>query len=883
MADPNQPRKAAPASGVVRSGRGAPRIPGLAPRLALARVALLWERIWRSLWPAACVLGAFTAIALFDILPALPGWLHLLVLLGFLGGFGYLAWQGGRSIRTPSRAAGQRRLETASGLSHRPLFTLEDDLAGGRGDAAAEAVWQAHRRRMAALAASLRIGWPSPGVADRDPWAVRAVVVLMLVVGLGVAGTNTPDRLVRAMVPQFQIASASAPTLDVWITPPAYTRIAPLFLDPAAEGDDLALPAGSRLTAHVNGGSDLPDLVIDAAATPFERIGPENYRIERDLDSGDRLAIAQDGENLGAWAMRVLPDEPPEAVFANPPEATQRHHLQVDYAASDDYGIEALSLHVELVMRDDAEPLVIDLQTPRQEPRSAEDTLFRDLTPHPWAGLEARLTVRAEDAAGQTGASETITMKLPERPFTHPVAIDVIKARRLLVLVPDDTAITVDAIDAIAGAPERFDDDAGVYLSLRTARQRLDQAPNDAAAITEVQDSLWEVALRLEEGDLSVAERDLEQAREELARALEEGATPEEIQEAIKRLEEALERYMQALAENMQNTNPDGDNELPQFDPNDMARLDLQRMLEQIRKMAEAGQMETAKQMLESLERMLQNMQAGRMPSQQAQQMQRGQQIMKGIGDLIQRQTDLLDRTFKLDQDQRRAAEQGQQSSPRSLERLPLDQRPFGQQQFGQQQGQPQQGQPQQGQPGRQQQQAGQPSDQPSDAQARALEAIQRALRQALGEMMTQLGEFLGEVPQTMGQAEQAMRRAAEALASNQPGNAMAPETEALEKLQEGAQSAMQQMAQQFGMMGMGMGTGEDVDEEGLAGQFRDPLGRGRGSGIYGSLDGRDVKVPEEMELQRARDILEELRRRSGEQERPTDELDYIDRLLERF
>jgi uncharacterized protein (TIGR02302 family) len=853
------------ASGPVRTGRAAPRIPGLGLRLTLARAALLWERLWRALWPAATVLGLFLALAFMDILPALPGWLHLLALFGFAGAIGTLAWRGGRGVRVPGRSAARRRLETASGLDHRPLATLEDSLAGGRGDPAAEAVWRVHRRRMAALAASLRVGVPSPGVAGRDPWALRAAVLLLVVIGVAMAGSRAPERLARALTPQFQLASTTAPTLDVWITPPAYTRIAPLFLDPASQ-EDLALPAGSRLTAHINGGSDVPGLRIDGETAPFERIGPENFRIERTLERGERLAIEQGGDSLGDWAMRMLADSPPQAVFVNPPEATQRHHLQVDFAASDDYGIEGLELRVALAIRDGDEPLVIDLQEQREDPREAEDTLFRDLTPHPWAGMDVRLTLFAKDAAGQTGESETIAMKLPERPFSHPVAIDIIKARRLLTLVPDEPAVTVDALDAIAGAPERFNDDAGVYLSLRSARQRLDQDSGNPAAIAEVQESLWEIALRLEEGDLSVAERDLERAREELAKALEDGAPPEQIAEAIKKLEEALQRYMQALAENMSGN--DAETDLPEFDPSDLARMDLQRMLEQIRRMAEAGQMETAKQMLENLERMLQNMRAGRMPSQQAQQMQRGQQIMKGLGDLIQRQTDVLDRTFQLDQ-QRRGTEPGNGERPRgSLERMPLDRRPFGN--------------PQQSPSPRDQAQAGQPPGPPSDRQTRALEAVQRALRQALGEIMVQLGEFLGDVPQTMGQAEQAMRRAADALASNQPGDAIAPETEALEKLQEGAQSAMQQMARQFGM-GIGMGNGQEVDEEGLAGQFRDPLGRGRGSGIYGSLDGRDVKVPEEMELQRARDILEELRRRSGEQNRPDDELDYIDRLLERF
>jgi len=41
--------------------------------------------------------------------------------------------------------------------------------------------------------------------------------------------------------------------------------------------------------------------------------------------------------------------------------------------------------------------------------------------------------------------------------------------------------------------------------------------------------------------------------------------------------------------------------------------------------------------------------------------------------------------------------------------------------------------------------------------------------------------------------------------------------------------------------------------------------------------------VPNASDLQRARRILEELRRRSGQRSRPVFELEYIERLLRRF
>jgi hypothetical protein len=64
-------------------------------------------------------------------------------------------------------------------------------------------------------------------------------------------------------------------------------------------------------------------------------------------------------------------------------------------------------------------------------------------------------------------------------------------------------------------------------------------------------------------------------------------------------------------------------------------------------------------------------------------------------------------------------------------------------------------------------------------------------------------------------------------------------------------------------------------------GAGQDPLGRQQG--VNGSPFGGDVKVPTQSELQRARNILLELRRRAAERARPQQELDYIDRLLKQF
>src|SRR5437660_1416427 len=151
-------------------------------RLRLATLAILWERLWPALWPAIALVGLFLVLALADLFRLLPGWLHAALLAGFalaiLVFLGRAAWR----LRPPGIAAARRRLERASGLEHRPLTALADRLAGGGNDPQAAALWAAHRTRMAAATRRLRIGLPEAGLAAIDPFALRAALVLLLLI-----------------------------------------------------------------------------------------------------------------------------------------------------------------------------------------------------------------------------------------------------------------------------------------------------------------------------------------------------------------------------------------------------------------------------------------------------------------------------------------------------------------------------------------------------------------------------------------------------------------------------------------------------------------------------------------------------------------------------
>ena len=840
-----------------------PSMPRL--RLALAWGVEMWERLWRVLWPAATVVALFVAVALLDVFRALGGWGHTIVLAGFaLALLAAVAWLV-RGLRWPGPVTAQRRLERDSRIPHRPLTALTDHQATGLADAGSRALWTAYLSRQYALAGRLRVALPAPEVARLDPFALRGLVGLLLVLAIVASGTDWRGRLGDAFDPRFPPAAAAVPpSLDVFITPPAYTRVPPIYLRPAAPSDDgteaadagvVSVPVGSTLLARVTGGEDAPTLIIGSTLSEFEDLDGRSFEIERAVHFGERLAVEQDGTELGAWPITVVPDTPPEIDFAEPPSATERGALRLSYVAFDDYGLEAVRarvvLHPDVEIAVDLPPIDLDLTLPGHWPLEADGVGFFDLTPHPWAGLDVLVRLSAADAPGRVGSSPSVRMTLPERIFNHPVARAIIEQRRTLMLQPGQFIEVSEALEDLSARPDRYYDDTAVFLALRTVVWRLRFTDDLAAAIDPVQRLLWDTALRIEDGDLSLAERELRDIQQRLMEALASDASDEEIRALMDELRAAMDRYLQALAETMMEQMAEG--EMPPIvDPNSIIdSQQLGEMLDRIEDLSQSGAREAAQEMLSQLQQLMENLNAGIMP-----QMQSGENpamgLLEDLQNLARAQQELLDQTFQQSQQDGRPGQPGEQ---------------------GRQQGGPsnQSGRPG-GQPGQMPGQQG-PGQLPGPLADGA--ATQEALRRALGELMLDMGEMMGDIPAPLGRAEQAMRESSQALGAGQPGEAVGPQTEAVDELQQGMQSFVDQLLEQMAESGMPMGV---TGQQPLPG--RDPLGRPMNRGAF---DTDDVHIPDEADLQRARRILDELRRRLGERHRPELELDYIERLLRRF
>ena len=462
----------------------------------------------------------------------------------------------------------------------------------------------------------LRVGWPRPGLAARDPRALRGLLAVALVACLVVAGGEAPQRVAAALQPAWIPAPAPPTTqLQAWITPPAYTRLAPVFLK--NEGGAVSVPAGSHLTVSVTGGTGEPVLTLAGANHAFQALDGASFQADLDLNAGGRLAVHRDGRDLSSWALTVVADSAPVVSWPEPPGVASGEaripRTRLPWRVSHEYGVASLDAELHLRDRPDAPALVVPIPLPGGNPKAAKGVQMQDLTAHPWAGLPVVGRLVARDAPGLTGTSTDETFSLPERRFQNLVARALMEIRKQLTLKPDDRLAPVQELDRLGALPEVWDNDLGAYLNLAAIAALLERGQG-APAVEEAQGRMWELAIHLEEGATERTARALEQARKALRESLDAQKRGDKVDQAeldrrMKELQDALQKHLQALAEQARR-NPDTE----QFDPaaHPLDTRDMQRLAEQMREAARQGRMEEANRDMAELEKLLDEMKNAR-------------------------------------------------------------------------------------------------------------------------------------------------------------------------------------------------------------------------------------------------------------------------------
>ena len=860
-----------------------------------ARLAHLWERLWRALVPALVVVGLFLCASWLGLWMDLPRGGRLLgvvafgiLLLGSLVGL--------RHLRPLSRADALGRIDRASALGHRPASVLDDTLANAGHDPGTAALWALHRRRAEAQARHLRVGTVSPRAVEVDRYALRAGVLVALFACAFVAG---PERYARtAAAFDWGLGGGEGPgfRLDAWIDPPAYTGKPPVLLDLASERtrDEahpqvVEAPAGSTLIVRSSGGASQVEasglLVPPPAADPQAKqaaqpgapgqartgdTGPQAAGdVERRfvLRGNGHLVLRHGGSLRGSFDLAAIPDQPPTIALRAVPKANARGSLTLAYTVGDDYGVAKAEAMFARPSIDGAppsgsslvDPPVMALSVPSTQGGSGDGETTDDLSDHPWAGARVTMTLVAHDEGGNEGRSDPVEITLPQKTFNNPLARALVEQRRDLVLDPDHRAGVGAALGAWMIEPDAFKTGVPTYLGLRFASDSLARAGSKADLVA-VADFLWAMALQIENGDLSDAERALRNAEKDLRDAIDRKAPDAEIKKLTQAMQAAMDKFLSELAQQQQREDQqaDGDNAKQ---GKTVSRQDLQALLDKLEQASRSGNKAEAKKALEELQNLLENLKTAKRqkPDPKARALA---QALNELDQMTRDQQDLRDETFK----------QGQAGTDQMPPQRPSRDR----------RGRPTPGGDEQSeadQPG-DQDGAGKPGQPPGNLQKR-----QKELRDRLDAVKKRLKQA-GQGPDGLDEADKAMKNAEDALAQGQDssGQAVDEQGKALDSMRKGAKKLADAMQKGEGDPG---GQSEESDKDGQGGRGSqqgqqtgdaDPLGRPRGGNPFNSNSKFDpVGLPA---AQRAQRVLEELRRRLGDPSRSREETDYLERLL---
>ncbi|MDP3960788.1 MAG: DUF4175 domain-containing protein [Pseudorhodobacter sp.] len=814
-----------------------PTQPDLRWPLRLTLAGLWAERLTRAFWPLWSVAITTLAALGFGLQDRLPlegvwaglGLAGLAALWALVSGLRGFAW--------PRRAEALARLDAA--LPGRPLAALADTQAIGAADRASVAVWHAHRARMAARAATARAVPPDLRLARRDPFALRYLALTALVVAL-LFGALGRVASVTGLAPGGGPALAAGPSWEGWASPPAHTGKPTIYLADIT-APDLTLPLGSHVQIRLYG--EVGALTL-AESVSARKAPPQAADLVQEFDVQQSGTLVVTGPGGREWRIIALPDAPPSIRASGEARRARDGSMELPFSAADDYGVTGgqatIALNLAAVDHryglttapEPREPITLDLPLPITGSRADfTEVLAEDLSRHPFANLPVTITLTARDALGQTGHTAPISVTLPGKRFFDPLAAALIEMRRDLLWSRANAPRAAQILKAVTNRPEDLIRVERAYLRLRVALRRLDA---DAATLTpaardELAEALWEIAVLVEEGDLASAQERLRRAQDRLDQAIRNGADPSEIDQLMRDLREALDDYMRQLAEQAQR-NPDS-----QMSQNqqglEMTADQLQQMLDELQKLMQEGRTAEAEQLMEMLRQLMENMQVTQGPGGQGGP---GGQAMRDLSQTLRDQQGLADDAFRQLQDPLGGGQSGDQGQPqpdgRSLAERQRDLR------------------------GRLDQLNGNtlpgPGSDPGEAGRQALDEAGRAMTEA--ERALRDGDLSGALDR-QAEAMQALRDGIGAL-----GEALADEQRRAGDTTEG---------QRFGR-----------NDPNAA---RDPLGRELGDGArIGSdrnlLQGEDV-------YRRAQGLLDEIRRRSGDRSRPSNERDYLKRLLEPF
>ncbi|MEM8772074.1 MAG: DUF4175 family protein [Pseudomonadota bacterium] len=793
-------------------------------QIFLTRLVMYWERLLPAMLPIMGVAAALTIFSLIDLWRLTPAWLHIAV-LGLAGALCFVSfWRDIRMAAWPSRRAAQARMEADGAAPHAPLQALDDYPLDD--EKSESPLWRAHLAQSAERAKAARLGAMRDTVTARDPYGVRFIVAGLVAISVIAGAESWRDRLAGLLSPGA--GAAGVIVADVWIEPPDYTGKPPIYLLRAGDQtsglrDQVNAPLGARIIVQANGrGRRTLSFETETGKTraSFEE-DRTAARAEIALQESGLLRFRFGGQNA-AWPIGVSPDNPPLAAFQTEPEEDENGLITFSYIVEDDYGIADARLEMRL------DP---DQARPLDAPALEADA------------LEERRSIALESAPGRTGV-RAASLDLQADPWA---GLQVL-AR---VVVADGAGQTGATSEAPLRLPTRqfFNP---LARSVVEQRQTLAVAP-----------AQWRRAGRSFDAVTFAPETFFDRSTDYL---LLRAAFWRIMRQDGETFDDAVEKFW-PLALQLED------------DALELARQRLEAAEEALREAIERGaDDEEIAQLTEELRQAMNDYLEALAQSGQT------QQNAGGGGDSQQVEQSELDEMLDAIRDLAQsgagaAARQMLSELQNILNNLRLSQGGSGS--GGQGRGAPSESGP-----------SGAAGDLIGRQRELADEAFERGREEGAGanaddlaEAESELGGDLdelieelqsgggeadpnGEAANALGQARNAMRQAEQALQNGDFDGAAGAMERAIAQMREGAEGLAREEMRQANQDGEGQTGGGRVD----------PLGR-----PVGEISGDGVEVPEKSDAARTRAVIDELRRRLGEPGREDDEIQYLERLLERF
>ena len=792
-------------------------------KLALSRGSLLLEALSRQFWPLwtlALFAYAFVAFEGLELVSLNVG--RALVVLTLLVAFALLA-NGLRGLKFPNRNAVIDRLDESGEGS--PLASLRDHSATGTRDVFTRALWEAHQTRMAARADELTPAPPDLRLAVFDRYGLRLIGLVCAMVAVSFAPSGGYTSVKNAItLPVFGLDN---PTIvEAWATPPTYTGKPQIYLSEVADDVVLELPVGTQIVMQVYGGSDevaLRETVSDASVGfDGDQASVRNATVS--ITKSGEIEVLDGKTVLDAWRIVASLDLMPSVSVSEDIGQTTSGALRLPFVAADDYGLVAGSARISLDLER------VDRRFGLQPEPIVREPLIAGL-PLPFRGPTDDISeVLIEDFSKDMWVGLPVTVTLAVRDAAGQVGevqtVGALPGKHFFVPL---AATFAEQRRDLLWSPEN---DKRVLQVLKAVTYLPEDLALSSGTYLQILSAIRRLEGMLEDG-MSLEERtEIAEVLWDIAMYLEDG----DLGDARERLRRAQEKLLQAIEQNAE-------------------QEEISKLMEELREAtdkylemlaAEAGQNQDAdsdtnaqkssgndqlRQMLDELQRMAENgeSEAARQLLEEMRQMMENMQMaqqdggnseqMEQMQDTLNQQQELSDQTF---QQLQKMLENGEESSPET-------------------------------------------------AQEQA--ERQEALRQYLESLLDQQS---GATQESSAEADENMESSRDYLGEGEFGQALNEQAEAIENLREAIRRFGEEM-QQAGQGRDGLQEGETQNN--AAGD--DPLGRPLGR--TGTTESGETFVPDQNASERARELLDEIRRRSGDIDRPQAEKDYLKRLLERF